>query len=72
MNFLAVYLFLYKEILIEANAGDTLRTLITHRGDIHPLRYPHRFHSVVQLAFLWFILSFEKLTSFYDHKLGPV
>lgn len=70
MNFVSVYLFIYKDMSSEAHAGDTVQTLTTSRGMLRPLRYPHDFHGAVQLAFLWFINGFEKLTAFYDPGLG--
>jgi hypothetical protein len=70
LNCVSLYLFLYKDMSNEAHAGDTLEALRTRHGSLRPLRYPHGFHSVVQLTFLMFINSFEKLTSFYDASLG--
>lgn len=70
MKFVSLYLFLYKDMSNEAHAGDATGTLMAGEADLRPLRYPHGFHSVVQLTFLWFITSFEKLTTFYDPDLG--
>ncbi len=66
----SLYLFLYKDMSNEAHAGETLEALCTRHGGLRPLRYPHGFHNIVQLVFLMFINSFEKLTSFYDASLG--
>lgn len=70
MRCVSLYLFLYKDMSNEAHAGDTLKALRTRHGGLRPLRYPHGLHSVVQLTFLMFITSFERLTTFYDPSLG--